>query len=929
MWKAALLSLLALILISTGLGQEIEPPVEQPELEEENEDLNLPDQVFSGEVDSFYIQEADVTLNEDGYLNAEMLINGENSHPDVVLSPGWALPKSGDLQRWIEETRPFQAFFTYSENLGTIAIPDNPSIDSDLRIHVTEFDDEACFGIMFSTEDCFEIESVHSNYFEDQVGQGIEIDWSESEDTLTAEFDGLEDGYISLRYPEDELITSAEKSGNELSVEKSQLDKEEVCGYIYGVELDCEEVELEPPQSSNFECENYDLGRNQYAFCTNQGDEAEQEVDLGHVEKELNFVNNRMTRSGRSSTFVSDQTVAFAHGEENIWKDAGIEVTEWRGQTDVLRGRDQQVIIEVDPVEFDEPDASVDFGGSEYKIEETIGLSFEAFEEGKYDLEVDGAGIEDEITFDEDVGAETLEYEANNEGEVTATLTAPGNWWNPLDSDEIVSTDETSVIEVDEEEGYEFGDTITIQEDETISIEDETFYSVGLIGNDQDGYEGLLWRPESDGSTNSNLEYLDVANIGHLYRGDEFDPYGYVCGMNPENDEVEIVIQEDRENPWDVCDRHPSELRESEDSNYNMKEYELRDVATVSEGDALRLGDSTAYIEELDSSDEVLPVNGFKEWKDKPREDFYAPGPEGSTTAWFYEGEMVIATCEIRENEADIVIRDRETNIPDDANWPEDWCEEEHTETSDEIPESPERLKSGNIELQTLIDEIEAYNNDLEELENEIEDYENDERDKSLQDIIDWIEDSSEWREEIEDQIENYEESDTDEREGTSFEIITETPYQVNEPIQIQTQATQEVAEQEYQIEITGPQETTQQFTETEAEMTFTLETQGDYTLEMAPTEGLLGSIIGGITGQETFQVEEITVTTTSSEWEAYCQEQGYSDTITEKIECIETDIVPNCFETENIGGECRDIGGSLCTEVLGLNFNEEEGICQ
>lgn len=438
----------------------------------------------------------------------------------------------------------------------------------------------------------------------------------------------------------------------------------------------------EVPESSGFDCES-DWSDNQYAFCTNQEDDAEKELDLGHTTETLNFVRNNIiegeeyAKTGLYTLFVnpdSGQTLQFWNNYDSTYKGAEIEIIEWRGLTDD-GSEEQQVVIEVD--ETAEPDASIDIGKDRYSIDEQISLEFEAFEPGEYELEVEGAGITQSQSFGEEDTEKAEQFEASGEGTVRAKLIAPGTWWNPLDSDEEVSTDEAMIEEDDG--NYEFGERITVEEGETIEIEEKPFYVRTMIGNDEEGYEGLLWRPEEDSSTNSQLIYMEPERMGFRYDSDDFDPYGYVCEIDSERNQAEIKVLEQEENPWEVCNRNPSELRENEEDEFEMLDYELGEKITLKEKEGVQFGESTAYLEEIrELDDDLVRTESFKEWNNLPVGNLHIPSLETSSSLeWFYEGKMAVGTCELNEDEINIVIIDEETDVPEESEWPEDWCEED------------------------------------------------------------------------------------------------------------------------------------------------------------------------------------------------------------------------------------------------------------
>lgn len=87
----------------------------------------------------------------------------------------------------------------------------------------------------------------------------------------------------------------------------------------------------------------------------------------------------------------------------------------------------------------------------------------------------------------------------------------------------------------------------------------------------------------------------------------------------------------------------------------------------------------------------------------------------------------------------------------------------------------------------------------------------------------------------------------------------------------------------------------------------------------------MISNLIGQLTGSECLAAETVEVVTDRSRWKSYFEESGYSmDSIDGQIICIESDIVPECFEGEP-GESCQVRGQTLCSNLLGLNYNLEE----
>lgn len=432
-------------------------------------------------------------------------------------------------------------------------------------------------------------------------------------------------------------------------------------------------------ESSDFNCENYDLSENQYAFCSNSDEDsergAEQRVDLGHTTEIINFVRNdkvtgqRYAKTGVNHLFVnpdSGRTLQFWQQDESTYKGAEIEIIEWRGLSDEHSGNNMQAIVQIDPVS--EPDASLSFGKSNYETGEEISLYYEAFEPGRYELRVSGAGQDTTESYEESSTEDTLTFEVSEEGEIQAELIAPGGWWNPLDSDRTVAEASTEVNRPLSQVNHEFGEKFSIAEDQSTKIEGRNFYLSTLVGSSENGYPSILWRSSEESNTNSPLVLLRRINSMGLQYDDGFNAYGVVCSINPDTDSAEIVVKEDRFNPWEACDRHPDELRTEND--YDVRDYSLGEKVTLEPGEALEFGESRVYLEGI-TIRRYLEAQGHSEWVGG-NFGYWRPPPNGSTVGnVFYEGEISTATCNATSNEVEIVMQ-RMSEIG--SNWPEAAC---------------------------------------------------------------------------------------------------------------------------------------------------------------------------------------------------------------------------------------------------------------
>lgn len=749
-------------------------------------------------------------------------------------------------------------------------------------------------------------------------------------------------------------------------------------------------------QSSNFDCENYDLSENQYAFCSNSDEEAErgavQEIDLGHTTETINYVRNaevtgdRYATTGVNHLFVnpdSGRTLQFWQQEESTYKGAGIEIVEWRGLSDEYNGRNMKVIIEVDPAA--EPDASLDFGKKNYQTGEEINLDFEAFEPGKYNLEVSGAGNDVAKSYGESDNEKSIRLDSSREGEITAELTAPGSWWNPLDSDQTVAMATTEVKKPYSEVNHDFGEKFTISEGETTQIEGREFYMRTLVGSQSNGYPSILWRSSEEGTTNSPLVLLKrTESMGLQYDDSNFDPYGVVCEINPSSSSAEVVVKEERFNPWEACDRHPDELRSEND--YEMKDYNLGERVSLEPGEGLKFGDSRAFLTSLDEyRDEFLP-EGSAEWVNNNAGYWNPPFAEGSSTEnYFYEGEILTGTCQINSEEIEIVMeKTSETN----SEWPEAWCQD-----SDGNDRSENTRQSFNCETyNTASNEFKFCSPTTKNIEIEDTSYEAEfwfiskesgepptaeidfKDSKSFTQIrpqgtsqvngdapakngyklylethsgsdsqspdddsivVEYTE--SEGTANSSEESTGNRESDTENRneEGAEPSRISLGKEEITKEEELTVEGyVPESTAQAYEVLIKNPSgETLKQEQKTEAafKTTYTpgesAET-GEYKVQISPAGGLLRSIIGSLTGSETLTEKTFTVNNPDiPRWKQYCENQDYNtEDLQEQISCIKDQIVPKYFQ-DSIGDR-PEIAESVCSNLLNRQYNQEEMRC-
>jgi len=448
-------------------------------------------------------------------------------------------------------------------------------------------------------------------------------------------------------------------------------------------------IERDISQSSNFECSQTNLEENQYTFCSQEGDTAVQNIDLGHTTRELEYrYNNRAYGSGEevAATFTDSDGMTLTVTQRGLnYKQANIDIVEWRGLRQEHDGARQQAIIEVEPVR--NPEASIDVNRDILTAGESFNTNFEAFNFGKYRLEVEGAGLSMETVFDEFENSRTLDFTPEEQGEVRLNLVAPGNWWNPLDSDRVIDekTVEVQRRENSGREEYNFGEKFRLSEGENTTIEGRNFYLSAL------GPRVVLWRPERSSDANSDINLLDdPTRMDFRYSGG-FSGYGYLCEVS--GGEASIVIDSEEKNPWDVCDRHPSNMR-SESDDYETVDYQVGEKTTVTPGEVVEFGESRVYIEEVSKSGDRWKVEGFKEWRSETTD--YSAGPINySITDYFYEGDMASSLCDASDGEAELVIE----NVEDvESDWPQSHCTDDSSDSGDiQVTQAPDTPSWGEI----------------------------------------------------------------------------------------------------------------------------------------------------------------------------------------------------------------------------------------
>ncbi|MFB6204299.1 MAG: hypothetical protein ABEJ75_01505 [Candidatus Nanohaloarchaea archaeon] len=101
------------------------------------------------------------------------------------------------------------------------------------------------------------------------------------------------------------------------------------------------------------------------------------------------------------------------------------------------------------------PSGTINFGSSTYQKGDNATLHFKISEPGRYRINwyVNGDQFDSSTVPQGQAGKGTMKHVMNQVGNVTAEMVAPGAWWNPLDSDKVVSVANARVLETSKEPG--------------------------------------------------------------------------------------------------------------------------------------------------------------------------------------------------------------------------------------------------------------------------------------------------------------------------------------------------------------------------------------------------------------------------------------------------------------------------------------------
>lgn len=457
-------------------------------------------------------------------------------------------------------------------------------------------------------------------------------------------------------------------------------------------------------QSSNFECESYDLQENQYAFCNNTGEEAEREVDLGTTTQNFDFVRNypRLVtgQDFRSSLFSAGElSLDVRHDQPIEYRGAEIEIIEWRGLDSEHDGRNMQTIIEVDPA-TEQPEASLNFDKSVYTTEEPVEVSMTFGEPGTYRAEFVGAGISKELSFDGESEEASITLDPEFSGDLSGRIIAPGNRWNPFNNDKVVA--EKGITVQEPENPYEALEANHIKDNiggKVTGIEEKTEVRFGNSNQYSLFIENIDYSseyPEITGYIGS-VDESNRFSFDQVYDGGLLSKelnYGsnkyllYLCASSTGENGLDVGLQKNEDRAAPSCDPK----FEGSKSSYNYREYSLGEVTSLSEGSALEWGNNNqllleststsgthdsiyGYANQINSLQSLSTVAGFKQDR------------------YFYDGKYWIQLCGVGSNSATLLISDEETSASQ--------CPEEEQSPRDD---SYENIKYTPGERQTIAD---------------------------------------------------------------------------------------------------------------------------------------------------------------------------------------------------------------------------------
>jgi hypothetical protein len=174
--------------------------------------------------------------------------------------------------------------------------------------------------------------------------------------------------------------------------------------------------------------------------------------------------------------------------------------------------------------------------------------------------------------------------------------------------------------------------------------------------------------------------------------------------------------------------------------------------------------------------------------------------------------------------------------------------------------------------------------------------------------------------------------NEEDEEDDPSSVSLNVEGGKLGDEITAEFSVTEEVADTGYKVKVKGPENFNSDFSSLENTYSFTPSEAGDYTVSLVPQSsgpadaitGFFESLLGDGGSLES---REITVTAEDqSAWESVCNQ----DSVEDRINCVENNIIPNYFEE---GGELPDnpninVPESYCEFLYGLGYSSEERNC-
>lgn len=515
------------------------------------------------------------------------------------------------------------------------------------------------------------------------VSPGDEVNFEDESFTV----EGFETGInpkIANIIPDGNVDTGASDSLNLLegydSYQSNYIEFESGTFQIvpYNVESDTAEMKIErvlSKSSPSFECDSYQTEENQYKFCSDTEGEDTKTVDLGHTERELTFVSNKEFSSDTDDTgtvFVdrNSHTLNIGHETGFEYMEAQINVIEWKGLRSEHGGAGKQVVIEVDPVQTqNQPDATIDFGANEYSKSESATLTFEAFEPGRYELRIAGAGISDTRKYSEDETSDVITIEPGSEGYIETELVAPGGWWNPLNSDEVV---DTATVQVNNPEQYYQVIRPEYPKDNVNGkVEDIEEMTEIKFGNNHQNSLFITSFLTSGTQYGSIIGYVSSVNEENRIRfHQDFDNgfntqeinvnsgkyYMYICGSS-DSKGVDIGLQKEDDNAASTC----TGSNQGDKSEYTLRGYNPGELVEVKPGEGLEWGQNKLYVKSMIDYGNSKDLEAYAQVLE--RHQIVAASEKSRVEGQFYDGNYFVTFCEPREDAALIHVSENREDI--------------------------------------------------------------------------------------------------------------------------------------------------------------------------------------------------------------------------------------------------------------------------